>query len=318
MSITTITRPSNVLERITAELWCSLEPDKKELLELVGISEFLCCLSVLNRERVAGRISTSQKAAARVGSLLGALGLHCHRSVLDLLPQPDLIGGHVKHHAAYVAQGSRDDAWAILYFAVDEEFARGAEAAELNKAQRLVGQLFGYPDCCSEFFLREDGVNQDRTPRTIHDAGPFPSILNPVLAELYGLSMQFHFACSPRCPQSLEIARGRLKSLERYAPSVAKLESLGAGITLYGPSLGAALATRYREAEPGTYEIEEVVTWSDKASAVFAGNGGPARLRLQSAHYFELKGRNYSDSLHFAALFSESATPQAARAEVSA
>lgn len=278
-------------------------------MRLVGFSEFLCCLSVLNRERVAGRISTSQEAAKRVESLIGALGLYCHRSALDLLPQPDLIGGNVKHHGAYVAQGSREEAWAIFYVGVDGEFAKGAEAAELNKEQRLVGRLFGYPDCCSEFFLREDGFNQDRTPGSVRDAGPFPAILNPVLAELYGVSMQFHFACSPRCPQSLEMAKRRLKYLAGYAPAALALEKLGSGIALYGPSLGAALATKFRRVGAGTYEVKEVVTSSDRAADLLAGNGGPARLRLRSAHDFEIKGRSYCDGLHFAALFSDGAAP---------
>jgi hypothetical protein len=242
-----------------------------------------------------------------VAGLIGALGLYCHRSALDLLPQPDLIGGNVKHHGSYVSRGSREEAWAILYIGVDDEFAKGAEAAELNKEQRLVGRLLGYPDCCSDFFLKEDGFNQDRTPGSIRDAGPFPSILNPILAELYGVSMQFHFACSPRCPKSLEMARHRLEYLAPYAPSALTLEKLGAGIALYGPSLGAALATRFGPDRPGTYEIEEVVTLSRKAADLFAGNGGPARLRLHSAHEFEIKGGSYCDELHFAALFSDDA-----------
>lgn len=300
--------PPDVLGKIIEELNSALAADEAELLRLVGFSEFLCCLSVLRRERVAGRLSVSQDGAGRAAELIEALGLHCRRSALDLLPQPDLIGGHVKHNSVYVPQGSRPQAWAILYIGVDAEFAAGAETAELNREQRLVGRLFGYPECCSEFFLRNDGVNQDRTPSSVTDAGPFPSILNPALNELYGFSLQFHFACSPRCARSLALARARLDYLKEYAPSICAAERLGAGITVYGPSTGAALVTRYRPLGGGAYEAEEVLTWDEKAAEVFSRNGSPPRIRLRAAHDFEIEGKTFNDEAHFAAVFAQGLT----------
>ena len=305
----TVRPPPDFTGKIVGEFNASLEAGQRELLNLVGFSEFLCCLSVLHRERAAGRVSVSQDGAERVASLLDSLGLHCRRSALDLLPQPDLIGGNVKHNSVYVRQGSREEAWAILYFGVDAEFAAGAEVAELNKEQQLVGRLFGYPECCSEFFLRNDGYSQDRTPRSVTDTGPFPSILNPALNELYGFSLQFHFACSPRCACSLALAKTRLNSLKRYAPSIVEMEQLGAGITVYGPTTGAVLVTRYRPVGDNLYETEEVMTWNEKAAELFHGNGSPPRIRLRSAHEFEIKGTILKDESHFAAVFSEDVFP---------
>lgn len=301
----TVRTPQDFQGKILEEFDASLGAEQKELLSLVGFSEFLCCLSVFSRERVAGRISVSQERAARVVELINSLGLHCRRSALDLLPQPDLIGGNVKHNSVYVQQGSREEAWAILYLGVDAEFAAGAETAELNKEQRLVGRLFGYPECCSEFFLRNDGVNQDRTPHSVTDTGPFPSILNPALNELYGFSLLFHFACSPRCARSLGLAKSRLDGLKRYAPSIVEVERLGAGITIYGPTTGAVLVTRYRPVGDDSYETEEVVTWNERAAELFPANGGPPRIRLRSAHEFEIKGKTLKDDSHFAAVFAE-------------
>jgi len=302
---TIVSTPSDFLGKVVEELEACLEENKKDLLKLIGLSEFLCCLSVLKRERVAGRTSVSQEKADLVIDLINSLGLYCHRSVLDLLPQPDLIEGNVNHHGVYVPQGSQQGAWAILYFGLDAEFAKGAESAELNKDQKLVGRLFGYPKCCSEFFLQNNGFNQDRTPESIKDVGPFPSILNPATAELYGLSLQFHFACSPRCSQSLGVVRNRLNHLMQYAPSIAMIEKIGTGITLYGPSIGAALAPRYRQVEANSYAIEEVIVSSDKAAELFAHDGQAALLHLHSAHRFQIEDRTFDDDYHFAALFTE-------------
>jgi hypothetical protein len=300
---TTVSAPPGLSGKIVEELAASLPQNERELLDIIGLSEFLCCQSVARRERAAGRVSATQEQAERVAGLVNSMGLYCHRSALDHLPQPDLIGGNVKHYAVYVPQGSHEDAFAVLYFGLDAEFAAGAESAELNKNQALVGRLFGYPECCSEFFLRNDGVNQDRTPASIPDAGPFPSILNPLAAELYGFRLPFHFACSPRCPQTLAIARKRFDYLLQRAPSLSTFEELGAGLAFYGPETGAALATRYRQTGADTYEVDEVLTRSDAAAALFSGGREATPVRLHSAHEFEVAGRRFDDGRHFAAVF---------------
>lgn len=307
----TVSAPTDFLGKIVAELEAAFGQNERELLSLVGFSDFLCCLSVANRERAAGRISTSQEQAEHVSSLLGSMGLYCHRSVLDLLPQPDLIGGNVKHYATYVPQDSQEGALAVLYFGLDAEFATGAEVAELNKEQELVGRLFGYPQCCYEFFLRNEGKNEDRTPASIPDAGPFPSILNPLLAELYGFRLPFHFPCSPRCPQSLAIARTRLMYLTQYVPSISTFEKLGAGLALYGPSIGASLVTHYKQAGPNTYAVEKVITRNGNAAGLFSEEEDATLIHLHSVHDFEIQNgrenQRFNHDHYFAAIFSENA-----------
>jgi hypothetical protein len=299
-----VSRPAKFTGHVLTELSASLAPNEKELLGLVGLSDFLCCLSVANQERVSGRISSSQEDAERISNLLASMGLHCHRSALDLLPQPDLIGGTVQHSAVYIPRGTKDEALAVLYIGVDAEFAQGAEAAELNKELELVGLLFGYPKCCSEFFTRNNGYSEDRTPACIPDPGPFPSILNPVLAELYGFRLPFHFVCSPRCTDSLTIAKRRLNYLQRYAPSISTIGTLGAGIALYGPTIGASLVTRYQQIGPNTYTLEEVVTSNKKAKQLFSGKNAPL-IQLHSVHDFEIENSRFTDERYFAAIFSE-------------
>lgn len=300
---TNVKKPSSLLPKITEELVASLPDNEIELLNLTGVSGLLCCLSVFNRERVAGRTCVSQIHADRIISLISSMGLHCHRSMFDLLPQSDLIGGNINHHSTYVLKGSQEGARAMLYLGIDAEFAKGAETAEITKQHQLVGRLFGYPECCVEFFIDNDGLNQDRTPNSIMDPGPFPSILNPIVAELYGISLSFHFACSPRCAKSLEIVRSRLKNLMQYSPSIAEIESLGSGIGLYGPSIGTALITQFSQVEPNTYVVGETVTSSNKAISLFSNSRRAARICLRAAHDFQIEDISFNDDSHFAAVF---------------
>lgn len=299
-----VSRPTDFTGKVVAELNASLAQNEKELLRLVGLSDFLCCLSVANHERVAGRISTSQKEADHISNLIASMGLYCHRSEFDLLPQPDLIGGNVRHSAVYVPRDTNEEGLAVLYIGVDGEFAKGAEAVELNKQLELVGQLFGYPKCCSEFFTRNDGFHEDRTPASVPDAGPFPSILNPIIAELYGFRLPFHFVCSPRCPQSLAIARRRLEYLQRYVPSMSTLETLGAGIALYGPSIGASIVKRYRPSGPNTYVVEEIITNNNNGKNLFPEDDFPV-IQLHSVHDFEIDTTRFTNDRYFAAVFCE-------------
>lgn len=300
---TIIVSPTDLLGKIAQELEKSLAPDHHELFRLAGLSDFLAVATVANRERVAGRICTSGDKAERVLELIASCGIYCKRSSLDLYPQPDLIEGKVKHHATYVARDTHEGAWAVLYFALDPEFASGAEAAEFNRRQDLAGRLFGYPECCSKFFLQNDGRQEDRTPSTIRDTGPFPSILNPLFAELYGFSLHFHFACSPSCVPSLQIARKRLKFLCSLALSASALEHLGAGISIYGPQIGALLATRYSKLDENDYVIDELITGSAAGISLLENLPQPAKLQLRSAHNFQIGGHSFQDDLHFAAVF---------------
>jgi hypothetical protein len=296
--------PSNYLGPLVEELNCALAPSERALLEIVGPVELLGCLSVLRRERVAGRVCVGNNESDRVSDLIKSMGLECWRSASDLLPLPDLIGGRiVTHNAMRVPQRTDQRAKAVIYYGTESEFARGAEAVELGGDSMMAGRLFGYPDCCLQFFADNDGQAEDRTPRSISDVGPFESILNPIIAELYGVRLHFHFACSPRCRPTLQIARDRLNFLKEYAPSISMFEALGEGITVYGPTIGAALITEYIQKDTATYEIGKVIASSDRSARVFGERRKGCCISIRSAHFFEIDGEVFDGDNHFAALF---------------
>jgi hypothetical protein len=300
-----VKEPPNMALRVATELASSLDEHTRELLCLLGFSEFLCCLTVVKNQRTAGRISVSANISDRVLTLLRHLGLSCHRSTLDLFPLPDLVKGNlVNHHAQFVPRGTRENAQAIIYFGVDTEFAEGAETAEQCRNHKLLASLFGYPDCCSEFYAHNPGQNEDRTAQSISDTGPFRPILNPLMPELYGIRLHFHFPCSPRCEASIAIATRNLQGLAEYAPSIESLGKLSCGIVLYGPQIGALLVTDYTESDVGVYTPSGIVAWPDSAS-VFVPERHTPRLNVWSAHRFQLGNTLYNDQAHFAAIFAD-------------
>jgi hypothetical protein len=95
-----------------------------------------------------------------------------------------------------------------------------------------------------------------------------------------------------------------LNYLQLYAPSISTIGTLGAGIALYGPTIGASLVTRYQQIGPNTYTLEEVVTSNKKAKQLFSGKSAPL-IQLHSVHDFEIENSRFTDERYFAAIFSE-------------
>jgi hypothetical protein len=304
----TVSSPNKVVAtQIFAELEQSLDPWWQELLVVLGFNDFLACWSVAQQYRIAGRILVPSNQVATLQSILKKLSLQGYRARHDFLTQTGVVDSRCTiHQGVFIPQDSQPHAQAVIYLSRDAEFASGLELAELYQKHQLVGQILGYPICCTNFFLANDSHNQDKTPLTLTGKGVYPGILNPLLAELYGLNLHFHFACAPDCAASLRIARQHQQSLQPFAPSVALLDQLGSGILLYGPTLGIGLVTTYTPSTHNQYLLQEVVTWSDQTTAFLTSLTSPPQLTLTTAHNFAINNRVFADPGHAAAIFSAS------------
>lgn len=95
------------------------------------------------------------------------------------------------------------------------EVDRSPEPHEL-----LLGSLLGYPPCCCAFVAQAGESNIDMLAEQIH-RWQFEGdnrLIDPS-GYLAGTSLICHLPCSPRCPQSLVIARSALQFITRHRRS---------------------------------------------------------------------------------------------------
>lgn len=287
---------------IEEELAPGLSPHQRELLKLVGMTDYLAYITVANRERVAGRLTLQPDKADAVAELIQSLGVHCRRSEFDIWTRRKLVEGTV-HQGSLVPRGTQDGAEAVLHLSVDKEIAERLDAVEINNEHALIGRLFGYPACCTRKFAEITSAELDKTAGGIPGTGPFPKALNPIFRYLYGLNLLFHFPCTPECKASMEIHQQRRQYLRGLSASTDAYDTLASGIAFYGPEVGIALVTKYRQLDEDTYLAQELVTRSKKSIERFSGNGDDLRIQLRSQHAFRIGDDDFDSRHQFAARF---------------
>lgn len=268
----------------------------------MGITDFLACMTVANRERVAGRLSLQPGKAGAVTESIQALGIYCRRSDFDMLTQRKLVEGTI-HQGSLVPRDTQDGAEAVLHFSFDKEIAEQLDAVEINNEHMLIGRLFGYPACCTQKFVEIASSELDKTAGCIPGKGPFPKALNPIFRYLYGLNLLFHFPCSPECAASLKLHQQRRQYLRGLSSSADAYDTLAAGMAFYGPEVGIALVSKYQQIDENTYLAHELVTRSKKSVERFSGNGNSVQVRLWSQHTFQIGSDVFDTPQQFAACF---------------
>ena len=267
----------------------------------LGISGYLAVATVATRARPAGRLAVSPDQVPQFLEAAAELGLYCCIGRARLVSVPDAIP-ETRHAALFVAD-DRPHAMSLVYFGVSADIAAGAEQVELYGDHRLLGQLFGYPDCCVEFFVNSETAGPDRLPATINSLGPFDRLMNPVSTYVYGVpNLLFHFPCSPGCRPSMMLSKQRSHFLSEIEPGVRAIENLGTGLALYGPEVGIGLATEYERRDTSTFRLHKIVSRSQTTHELF-GMRAEAIIRFDSPSVFEIDGRRFSRRDQFGALF---------------
>jgi hypothetical protein len=297
-----ISPSAELLRTVRAQMEERLPPREQDLLQLLGVSDFLTAMTVAHQERAVGRIVFPFDRLEAALSLLAGVGLCVRRAGVEFTQSHSPVES-TDHARSLVPAGTPGATHGIVYFGVAEDLVEGAEAIAQVGQQEMLAQLFGYPECCARAFGKMDPERMDRTPDTITDTGPFPRQMNPCLPYLTGLQLLFHFPCSPRCAPSRELRAQRLRYLSRLAPMILTLEELGAGIALYGPKLGIALVTRAQRVDEETERLDEVLTRSEHSRDLLTRLEQPVLLRLRSPHTFELNGTLFEEKRGFVARF---------------
>jgi hypothetical protein len=267
----------------------------------LGISGYLAVATVATRARPAGRLAMSPDQASDFVEAAAALGVHCCIGRVRLVSVPDAIPE--TRHAALFVTDDRPTAMSLVYFGITASIAAGAEQVELYGNHRLLGQLFGYPDCCAEFFVNSEAAGPDRLPASINSLGPFERLMNPISTYVYGApSLLFHFPCSPACRPSITLLNQRIRLLSQIEPSILAIENLGAGLALYGPEVGVGLATEYQRQGTSTFRLYKILTRSQRTHELF-GTRTEATIGFNTPRVFEINGRRFSRPDQFGALF---------------
>jgi hypothetical protein len=271
------------------------------LADKFGLAVYVAVATVARRQRAAGRIVLQPGREDSFAALVGAMGVRCHTGRARIVSLPDVVNG--SGHAGLFVLDDRPDASIIVYFALSDALASGAEAAELHGQHELVGSLFGYPRCCVASFIRQQVVGADHTAAGVPSLGPFPRIANPVVPYIYGaINTLFHFPCQVDCSQSLALRNARVAWLRDTQPEMSAYGQLGGGLALYGPELGIGLATDYERLSDDTFAVRCIYTRS-KTTADLFGAIPQVVLQLQGPHVVRLNQRLYSHSSQFLALF---------------
>jgi hypothetical protein len=267
----------------------------------LGISGYLAVATVATRARPAGRLGVPPEQVPDFVEAAAALGVHSCVGRVRLVSVPDAIPE--TRHAALFVTDDRPNAMSLVYFGVTEALAAGAEQVELYGDHRLLGQLFGYPDCCIEFFLKSGSAGPDRLPATINSLGPFDRLMNPISTYVYGApSLLFHFPCSPACESSITLSKERSRFLSQIEPGLLAIEDVGTGLALYGPEVGIGLATEYERQDAIAFRLHKILTRSQTTHELFGSRTG-AIIRFTTPSVFEIDGRRFSRPDQFGALF---------------
>ena len=278
-----------------------LQGPERAIADALGISGYLAIITVAQRERPAGRLTMPPSVVPAAIAAAQALGVHCQIGRLRMLSVQDAIP-ETRHAARFVID-DRPDALSLVYFGVSAVIAEGVAEVELRAEHHLLGKMFGYPECCTAFYLGSGHAGADRLPATIATLGPFHRSMNPILPYVYGMpGTLFHFPCSPGCTASMALHRNRMRILTNIDPSIRGLEALGAGLALYGPDIGICLATEYDRRDASTFQLHKIVTRSATTRAFFHTRARP-EIRFTTPHDFEIDGQHFSTPGQFGALF---------------
>lgn len=279
----------------------SLSGADRELADDFGLDVYFTVATVASRQRAAGRVMVEAGRERRFAELADGMGVRCCVGRARVVSLPDVVNG--TGHAGLFVCEDRSDASAIVYFALSDALASGAEIAELHGQQELVGSLFGYPSCCVASFVREQAVGADYTSAGFPSVGPFPKVANPLAPYVYGaINTLFHFPCRVDCPQSLALRNARLSWLRDAQPEMSIYQSLGSGLAIYGPQLGIGLATDYERVSEDAFEIRCIHTRSKATAELFATNSKIV-LQTQGPQVIRLNKQLYSHSSQFVAMF---------------
>jgi hypothetical protein len=298
MPIKILGAESSTHSSIVSALCQNLDPARQQLLRILGFRDFCAVETVACRQRPAGRIIVPAERSETVRSLIEIVGGSAREAPFRLQSLTSPVPG--TDHRASVVEAPNGDA--VIYFGISRTIAEAAELASISGDEPLVGELFGYPGCCTSFYMDARKSGPDCTALSIRSFGPFPREMNPIVPYLFGpLSFLFHFPCSPDCSESRTLRDQRESLFAQTTPCVSMISSLGTGVALYSPQLGVSLLKISHPVTGVGLHADEILTNSTITQRLFSLRA--RRLIFTSHNTFSIDEAEYSGPNQFVANF---------------
>jgi hypothetical protein len=115
-----------------------------------------------------------------------------------------------------------------IYISKDKELCEKARQYDAEENNIKLGELLGFPKCCTEFFDKNHNFGNPDIIRDITQNTDFeyeneatPFYINYV-ARYFGYSIISHFPCSWKCQASISLAKKYLECISEYFPEQGK------------------------------------------------------------------------------------------------
>jgi hypothetical protein len=185
----------------------------KKHLGLIVLTEII---QLINGVRSACRFTMSYQHEALLTKIASQLDLYCIRSSLPVEKYNSSY-----HIGRFNSTDTKDQNSKFYYYlAKNNTVALLALFSEGTKPE-LQGKLFGYPQCCINFFVSRFGkANEDLVYEVAKGQEKY-SFWNNRATKLLGYSLISHFPCSWDCKFSEEIAKKTYFYLKEISPGYA-------------------------------------------------------------------------------------------------
>jgi len=112
----------------------------------------------------------------------------------------------------------------FVYFSKDENKALEAKEAEEDFDDKKVGELFGYPECCREFYVTNykeaKDYGDDFAPITHRNSTSFSYYTNNLM-RFFGFALISHFPCKHNCMESIKLGKTAYNLISKENPEFA-------------------------------------------------------------------------------------------------
>lgn len=116
----------------------------------------------------------------------------------------------------------------FAYISKSKEKAELANCYEAKNNHAQLGHLLGYPECCVEFFVKNEPErskldNDYILPCVINSKGNVFPFQNNILLRNQDITLLSHFPCSFECKASEELGKKYLNAIRKNKPEAAEM-----------------------------------------------------------------------------------------------